>query len=258
MAEQTEVEWPTCEQAGCIGIRLAAARACLAHASVKDTAAALKLVSETGAIDARGVPIKPALLESILAAAPRGENGEPLIEGCRFDQAIFSGDAQFAGATFSGNAEFNHASFRREAGFNQATFSGDAQFAGATFSGNAEFNHASFRREAGVTSNGETVFSEAIFCGEAGFNRAHFSGFLLFSGATFGGPVVFSGAILAGPSGSRGDLGGPVWFGQTLFGGAPCHQAPSDMPGAARLPGSCLDEATSTGADGAVMRPQRR
>lgn len=43
MAEQTEVEWPTCEQAGCIGIRLVAAWMCLAHASEEETAAALKL-----------------------------------------------------------------------------------------------------------------------------------------------------------------------------------------------------------------------
>ena len=54
MAEQTEVEWPTCDQAGCIGIRLTSARMCLAHASEEETAAALKLVGETGEIDARG------------------------------------------------------------------------------------------------------------------------------------------------------------------------------------------------------------
>jgi len=50
MAEQTEVEWPTCEQAGCIGICLASARACLAHASEEEAAAALRIVGETGEI----------------------------------------------------------------------------------------------------------------------------------------------------------------------------------------------------------------
>ena len=104
MAKQPDVEWPTCEQAGCIGIRLASARVCLAHASEEDTAAALKLVSETGAIDARGVSITPALLERILAAAPRGENEGPLIKSCRFDQATFTGDAAFDRVTFTANA----------------------------------------------------------------------------------------------------------------------------------------------------------
>jgi hypothetical protein len=111
MAEQTEVEWPVCEQAGCAGIRLASARLCLAHASEEETAAALKLISETGAIDARGIPITAALFERILTAAPRGENEEPLLKDCRFDWATFTGDAGFGGATFTGDAGFAEATF---------------------------------------------------------------------------------------------------------------------------------------------------
>jgi hypothetical protein len=120
MAEQTDVEWPTCEQAGCIGICLASARMCLAHASDEETAAGLRIVGETGEIDARGVPITSALLGRILTAAPRGENDEPLIKGCRFDRATFSDDAQFSRARFNGNAKFDG-----------ATFNGDCRFAGA-------------------------------------------------------------------------------------------------------------------------------
>ena len=99
MVQQPEVEWPTCEQAGCIGIRLASARACLAHASQEETANALKLVGDTGAIDVRGVLITDALLKRILTAAPLGENEEPLIKSCRFDRTTFTGDAEFDGAT---------------------------------------------------------------------------------------------------------------------------------------------------------------
>ena len=106
MAEQTEVEWPLCEQAGCAGIRLASARLCLAHASEEETAAALKLISETGAIDARGVPITGALLERILTAAPRGENEEPLLKDCQFGGATFTGAATFAEASFNGEHTF--------------------------------------------------------------------------------------------------------------------------------------------------------
>ena len=50
MAEQTEAEWPTCEQAGCIGIRLASAPMCLAHASEEETTAGLRMIGETGEI----------------------------------------------------------------------------------------------------------------------------------------------------------------------------------------------------------------
>jgi hypothetical protein len=98
MIEQSEVEWPTCEQAGCVGIRLASARMCLAHASEEETAAALKLISKAGEIDARGVPITGALLERILTAAPRGENEEPILKDCQFDGATFTGDVTFYGS----------------------------------------------------------------------------------------------------------------------------------------------------------------
>jgi hypothetical protein len=89
MADQIRAWWqPTCERPGCIGIRLASAPTCLAHASEEATAAALNLIGETGTIDARGVPITPTLLEQILTAAPRGENGRPLIKGSEFQGAL--------------------------------------------------------------------------------------------------------------------------------------------------------------------------
>jgi Pentapeptide repeats (9 copies) len=146
MAEQSEVEWPTCEQAGCAGIRLASARMCLAHASEEETAAALKLISETGAIDARGVPITGALLERILTAAPRGENEEPLIKGCQFGGATLTGDAGFNGATFTGYPWFDGATFTGDAWFDRATFTGGALFGGATFKRRAGFAGARFEQ----------------------------------------------------------------------------------------------------------------
>lgn len=79
----------------------------------KETAAALKLVGETGAIDARGVHITRALFDRLLTVAPRGENGMPLIKGCQFWGATFSGDALFGGATFQ--VGFGGATFSRSA-----------------------------------------------------------------------------------------------------------------------------------------------
>jgi uncharacterized protein YjbI with pentapeptide repeats len=189
MAEQTEVGWPTCEQTGCVGIQLASARLCLAHAGEKETAAALKLISETGAIDARGVAITGALLERILTAAPRGENEEPQISGCRFDRVTFTGDAMFGGATFTGDAWFEEATFTGDAMFGGATFTGNAWFYGATFTGDAKFEEATFKRYArfgGATFDGAR-FDGATFTGDAGFEHATFKRYTRFGGATFDG-----------------------------------------------------------------------
>ena len=139
---------------------------CLAHASEEETAAALKLISETGEINARGCPITPALLERILAAAPRGENEKPLIKRCSFDRATFSGKAEFTDATFNGPAGFARANFASEANFTGATFSG-VWFGEATFSGEANFT--------GATFNDLAEFSGANFVGEANFIGATFS-----------------------------------------------------------------------------------
>jgi len=202
----------------------------MAHASEEETAPALKLVGETGAIDARGVPITRALLERILAAAPRGEDEEPLITDCQFGGATFSGAAGFGGATFGGHAEFTDATFSGDAMFGGATFSGDAMFGGATFSGNAWFGGATFSgdaefREATFTGNAE--FREATFTRAAGFRGATFTGDAGFRGATFSGNAEFGGAIFDDADAYHeaifsGDalLGGAIFDGAAEFGGA--------------------------------------
>ena len=186
MVEQTEVEWPACEQAGCIGARLASARMCLAHANEGETAAALQLIGETGEIDARGVPIRGAVLERILTAAPRGENEEAMIKGCRFDRATFSGDVRFSGATFSGDAWFSGATFTGDADFGGVTFRSRAVFGGATFSGNAKFDRTTF--------TGSAHFGEATFSGRSGFTKATFTSDADFGGVIFANDAWFTGA----------------------------------------------------------------
>jgi uncharacterized protein YjbI with pentapeptide repeats len=232
MAEQTEVEWPTCEQAGCIGIRLGQARMCLAHGSEADTAAGLRVVEETGEIDARGVPITSALLGRILAAAPRDDE-EPLIKSCQFDRATFSDDAQFSGTTFNGDAQFSGATFNGDARFDGATFRGGAQFGGVRFGGNARFGGATFSGDAvfsratfpgyaqfdGATFSGYARFDSVTF-GGAQFTRAIFSGFTLFDNATFSGGVVFSRATFSGVQFTKAIFSGMVWFSLTAFSGS--------------------------------------
>jgi uncharacterized protein YjbI with pentapeptide repeats len=194
MTEQSEVEWPTCEQAGCVGIRLASARMCLAHASEEETAAALELISKAGEIDARGVPITGALLERILTAAPRGENEEPILKDCQFGGATFTGTATFYKATFTGTATFNEATFTGDARFEEATFTGAAMFHDATFTGDAWFAGATFTGVAWfdwATFTAAARFDEATFEQRAGFGSVRFE-----QARQFGPLLAYRGLVL--------------------------------------------------------------
>ena len=257
MAGQSEVEWPTCEQAGCAGIRLASARMCLAHASEEETAAALKLISETGAIDARGVPITGALLERILTAAPRGENEEPLLKDCRFDRVTFTGDAGFDRVTFTGDAGFDRVTFTGDAGFDRVTFTGDAGFDRATFTGDAGFDRATFTGDAGfdrvtfkqragfggATFTGAAWFGGATFTGDAGFGGATFTGAAWFRGATFTGDAEFYRATFTGAA----EFDRPTFTGDARFGGATFKQR-AWFSGATFTGAAVFRGATFTGA----------
>jgi hypothetical protein len=186
---------------------------CLAHADESETAAALKLIGQTGEIYARGVTVTPALLERILAAAPRGKNDKPLLRGCQFGRATFEQtagfggvtftlDAEFEGATFTGDAEFDHATFTGDARFDQATFTGDAGFVGTTFTGDAWFEGATFTGDAwfyrGATFEQTAMFLNATFTGDAWFVGTTFTGGAAFGGATFTGDIWFNRATFTG------------------------------------------------------------
>ena len=255
MTERMDVPWPVCEAADCAGIQLASGKLCLAHAGGPERDAALNQLSTTGVIDARGVQISHQLLEQILAAAPRGKNGNALFKASRFDRAIFtsraefreatfSGDARFDYATFSGNAEFGKATFSSGASFGSATFSGGGSFGDATFSGEAWFDDATFSgawfaeatfssgawfREATFSSytwfykatfSGDAEFRAATFSGDTRFDYATFSGDAEFGNATFSGGASFGSATFSG-SGSFGEatFSGEAWFDDATFSG---------------------------------------
>jgi len=186
MTDQTGIEWPTCDEDGCIGIRLDPTPKCLAHAGDEQRNTTLEHLGETGVIDARGVPITQALLEQILAAAPRDAEDRPTFQDvAAFDKATFQGDAWFAGATFQGDIMFAGATFQGSAGFYEATFQDDAGFDKATFQGSARFDKATFQGSAG--------FDEATFQDFAEFDKATFQGTALFRRATFQEPTGFRG-----------------------------------------------------------------
>jgi uncharacterized protein YjbI with pentapeptide repeats len=211
----------------------------LAHCSDDERAAALKVISETGGIDARGVTFSSTLLQQVLAVASRDDEGRSVIKWCRFDQAAFdgasfrglhfSGVAGFGGATFSGVAGFDGASFSGDARFHSASFSGVAGFYGATFSGVAEFGGASF--------SGDARFHSASFSGDAGFHGASFSGDAGFGGASFSGDAWFNGATFSrvarfyGATFSRvARFYGAVFRGSARFSGVKFEQTSSFGP----------------------------
>lgn len=208
MAGRVGVGRATCVEDECIGICLNSSNKCLAHAGEEETAAALKVISQTGVVEARGMPITADLLDRIIAAVPRGENGKPLIKECDFGGATFTGDAFFDGATFAGDAWFVGATFSGRALFKGVIFKGGAFFDNeATFIGVAWFKDATFRRSArfpGAKFKSRAVFDGAIFKGDAGFAGATFARDAVFDGVTFTGGARFPRAIFTGDAGFAG------------------------------------------------------
>src|SRR6266536_1174709 len=176
VTDQTGIEWPTCDEDGCIGVRLAATPKCLAHARDEQRNTALKQLGETAEIDARGVPITQALLKRILAAAPHDAEDHPTFTA-HFELATFQGPAEFVWVTFQRHVWFLGAAFRRSAGFNRATFQDGAAFVEATFQTNAWFREAAFQRHAGfdgATFQDAVRFDGATIRGHADFGEARF------------------------------------------------------------------------------------
>jgi uncharacterized protein YjbI with pentapeptide repeats len=209
MTDQAAVDWPTCDEPGCIGIRLPHGGKCLAHASDEQQNATLKQVGENGEIDARGVPITQALLQQILAAAPRGADNHPTLTAPQFELATFEGDAIFMNVTFQGTADFERVLFQGDARFERATFQDSAVFIGAAFEGWAVFERARFQSDiaffwTGVqgvalfdkaTFQGDAIFKDMVFWADADFSGVTFQGDARFEDATFKGKAMFDKVI---------------------------------------------------------------
>ena len=225
--------WPACDQEGCTGIRLDAGGKCLAHVGDEQLDAALRDISETGKIYARGVTISSALLEKILGSVPRGPKGRSMFTEAWFDEAIFQGDAQFGDAIFQSDARFAGAVFQGMAGFAGAAFRGEeyfhgATFHGTTFHGGAQFSDATFRGRiqfGDATFRGRAQFSDAIFRYGAEFDGATFhQGGAFFDQTTFEAATGFNGATFGGEAWfDRADLRYAGFGGATFQGGAQFH-----------------------------------
>jgi Pentapeptide repeats (9 copies) len=171
------VDWETCTDDRCIGVRLPTGSKCWAHAADTELDPAFKRLGVDGHLDARGVPITQELLRRLLAAAPQDDQGHAILTDARFEEATFRGFAKFDRTTFQGAARFDGVVFQDEAFFNEATFQHDAGFLVVTFQRGAGFGEATFQEGA--------EFGGASFQGFTGFGGAAFQGRTAFVGATF-------------------------------------------------------------------------
>jgi hypothetical protein len=236
MADQDkarEPDWSTCGTAGCIGIRLKDAEACLTHVGPQAREAFLAALKPGAALDLRGTPIDPELLSGLLAAV-RPEHGPPTLGNAEFTRAQFSGRAvfsgaqfsriaEFGGAQFSGDAEFGGTQFSRIAVFGGAQFTGDTVFAGAQFDGDAWFSNAHFSRDAEFARAqfaGRTWFSNAQFSRDAEFDKTRFSRDAVFRETQFGGRAGFADAQFSRNAAfAEAQFSRSAWFRKTQFTG---------------------------------------
>jgi Pentapeptide repeats (9 copies) len=222
MRDPTAIDWPTCDEDGCIGVCLAAIAKCLAHAGDEQRNATLKQIGETGEIDARGVPITQALLEQVLAAAPHDEGFHPTLTIARFDWATFQGDARFNSVAFQQHSSFFKATFQTTTVFAGVAFQAGAEFSETTFHGLAAFYHTIFQSKHSsamfrkATFKGDAVFRTVAFEGDAWFDDATFQGDAMFEEATFQGGAAFHDATFQDYAG----FGGMTFQGYAGFDGA--------------------------------------
>ena len=195
MSGDSSVDWATCSEDECQGIRLHTGGKCLAHADSQDLDGELKRLAEEGTIDARGVTISTGLLYRILDAAPRdAQSHRPRLNTVTFDGARFGDRASFHNVTFGKSARFIGATFGDNAEFQAATFGDVASFAGATFGFGSSFSDATFGDGAefdAVTFGDYAVFIRTSFGDEASFDSATFGHHARFDQVRFGGSVYF-------------------------------------------------------------------
>jgi uncharacterized protein YjbI with pentapeptide repeats len=173
---------------------------CLAHANPGPLDDALKEFSETGRLDARGVPVTPDLLRRIFEAAPTVD-GRPRLSEADFSGAAFKGDAVFH-EVILGTAKFMGTTFEDVAGFYGVTFEDDAGFVSTTFEGGAVFNDLIFQQQAwfsSATFRAAALFVDVRFWGRTSFRLVTFEGAVAFDRATFRDRAEFDEASFQRP-----------------------------------------------------------
>ena len=199
---QPELRWEPCQVPDCNAAQVRTDGECLRHVDEAHFARYLGRMAKGGALDARGLHVDADLLERVLAAAPRAEDGRPMLRRARFDGARFEADARLENLCFAREVSFDGASFDGDVSFAGSRFEGHSRFARCRFAGPAHFDDATFATQA--------WFGAAAFAAGATFERVVFSGPAWFARATFDSDVWFTEA----------DFGADATFESTQFG---CH-----------------------------------
>lgn len=231
-----DVFWPTCDQDGCIGIRLETGTRCWRHARGSELNTALEQVANGSKIDARGTRISRALLQEIIARVPRNDEGCSILTDAAFENAIFEGNANFERVIFAGSSRFDRAIFNGDARFSNVTFTAYTQFLFTTFKGDVEFGGTTFENGswfAGSVFGGSAFGGNVTFGGEATFSNVTFNGSTGFGGSTFQDEANFNGTKFLGEDTTfRGvtfernahfmdtTFRGYAWFDRAIFNGS--------------------------------------
>jgi uncharacterized protein YjbI with pentapeptide repeats len=217
------IDWDSCADDGCAGVRLPAGGRCWVHAGEPARDQALKRLGQDGILDARGVQITRDLLRDLLDAAPKDQHRRPILESAAFDGAAFRDDVFFHQVTFRGNARFRGAVFGGDSAFVGVTFQGAADFSGVSADGDCVINVATFKGPARF--RGASFRNRARIVGADFHDRADFSGAIIDRNASFSSTTFHSSAIFDGLTvGERAD------FGAVDEGEAAEHPAVPDRP----------------------------
>jgi len=186
----------TCDHDGCGGGRFAG-RHCIEHINESELLVAAQSLRSGEPLDARGAAISEGALRRLLHALTDTEH-EPWLTSLDPDRsaAVIAGSVHFDNATFSGLADFAGVTFGAPAYFDGATFQGSACFERCTFSEHADFDEVTFSKSA--------TFSGAIFKDHAGFQGASFQGAAEFDAVKFRSYVDLENATVAGDANMRG------------------------------------------------------
>ncbi|MEW2121497.1 pentapeptide repeat-containing protein [Streptomyces sp. NPDC005474] len=128
---------------GCAAAAIPPRPRCLMHASASDWSYALNGIALGLVTDFSGVTFSQAMFEAV-----RGVAGSAL-QFVRFEDAVFTGEADFSGFEFHGVTSFDGARFEGGADFSSVRFHGRTSFAeawfaeGCTFDGSAFFHDGS-------------------------------------------------------------------------------------------------------------------
>lgn len=159
-----------------------------------------------GAVDFSGATFERKATFANAIFKERGERPDLMVKtapepiSAQFSDAVFQGEADFAGIVVNGAAYYYRAEFADRANFEGVLIKDWAHFHDATFRGAANFSESTFEREVRFwttpPSEPETGFQDTL---------------------TFEGPVDFSGTTFADSTGFIGRFEGTVDFSNTVF-----------------------------------------